>query len=105
MKLRNSLFAVATATALVSGGVAAPAHAEERGTTPPATETGSSIVELFQGSSNSESEEEDTDSGSSDYDLTKAKNWIGVVTAIIGLLGTVITFASKNLGLTLPKLG
>ncbi|MBA4504064.1 hypothetical protein [Corynebacterium sanguinis] len=105
MKLRNSLFAVATATALVSGGVAAPAHAEERGTTPPATETGSSIVELFQGSSNSESEEEDTDSGSSDSDLTKAKNWIGVVTAIIGLLGTVITFASKNLGLTLPKLG
>ena len=105
MKLRNSLFAVATATALVSSGVAVPAHAEERGTTPPATETGSSIVELFQGSSNSESEEEDTDSGSSDSDLTKAKNWIGVVTAIIGLLGTVITFASKNLGLTLPKLG
>ncbi|WP_040422747.1 hypothetical protein [Corynebacterium lipophiloflavum] len=105
MKLRNSLLAVATATALVSGGVAAPAFAAEPGNTGPATETGSSIVERFQGSSNNESEKEDTDSGSSDSDLTKAKNWIGVVTAIIGLLGAVITFASKNLGLTLPKLG
>ncbi|MCT1596599.1 hypothetical protein [Corynebacterium sanguinis] len=103
MKLRNSLLAVVTATALVSGGVAAPAHAQQPAQTTE-QKADPSIGELLQGSSNNESEEEGN--GSSNLDkLNAAKTWISVIAAAIGLLGTIITFATKNFGLTLPKLG
>ncbi|QPK82464.1 hypothetical protein G7Y29_06015 [Corynebacterium qintianiae] len=101
MKLRNSLLAVVTATALVSGGVAAPAHAQtsplealsslssDKGTTEPTT-----------------TPEEEGSSAKDANDIGKSvSTWIGVIAAAIGLLSTILTFATKNLGVTLPKLG
>lgn len=106
MKLRNSLLAVATATALVSGGVAVPAHAQT-----------SPLEALSSLSSNTDTtaptttpeEDESEEEGSSAQEATdiakSVSTWIGVIAAAIGLLSTILTFATKNLGVTLPKLG
>ncbi|MCT1426369.1 hypothetical protein [Corynebacterium sanguinis] len=106
MKLRNSLLAVVTATALVSGGVAAPAHAQA-----------SPLAALSSVSSDTETtaptttpaKGADEKGGSSAQDANdigkSVSTWIGVIAAAIGLLSTILTFATKNLGVTLPKLG
>lgn len=79
MKLlsRKALISVATATAIAAGSLSTPAFAEDK--------TSNEDTSVVKGN------------GSSDSDI-KAKDikeWIGVVSAIIGIITTILTFAGR----------
>ena len=119
MKLfsRKALVAGATAVAVAFAGTSV-ATAEETKT------GGSSVSDLFRGSSSSDSKNDtndDADStedngngeggdgttnpddskGSSDIEAGEITAWISVFTAVIGALGALFSFASKHLGFKL----
>lgn len=79
MKLlsRKALISVATATAIAAGSLSTPAFAED------AEET--SVVKGNGSSSSSDS----------DIKAKDIKEWIGVVSAIIGIITTILTFAGR----------
>ncbi|MBH5298268.1 hypothetical protein [Corynebacterium ulcerans] len=78
MKLlsRKALISVATATAIAAGSLSTPAFAEDKEDTV-VKETGSSS------------------SSDSDIKAKDIKEWIGVVSAIIGIITTILTFAGR----------
>lgn len=108
MKLRNSLLAVATAGAVIAAGVTA--NAQDNTTTEPPTsgaptttvtiasttviETTTVTAEPTTVTETVTAEPTTTANASSDPKQIQA--WIGVATAIIGVLSTLFTFVSKN---------
>ncbi|MBH5299381.1 hypothetical protein EU799_01090 [Corynebacterium silvaticum] len=82
MKLlsRKALISVATATAIAAGSLSTPAFAED------STSTSGTNEVKDKGSSGS------SDSNISAKDI---KEWIGVVSAIIGIITTILTFAGR----------
>ncbi|AKK08915.1 hypothetical protein HCH15_02060 [Corynebacterium testudinoris] len=101
MKLtsRKALVAAATALALTTSGMSAPAFAAE-GDNPPTTAASGSSFDSFPGSSKSEKEgEEGNEQGSSIQNTTadQWKTWIGLFTAIIGALSAGFAFVQKYL--------
>ena len=114
MKIRKGLLAAATAaTVSFSGVVAAPAFADE---TNPKGETTNS-QDQGNGDKNTEDNNDETDQDdeksfgeklkenssddNGDWDPKAIAQWIAVFTAVLGLIGNVLTFAQKNLNL--PK--
>ncbi|MBH5303258.1 hypothetical protein [Corynebacterium ulcerans] len=81
MKLlsRKALISVATATAIAAGSLSTPAFAADQKTTV-GKETGSS------GSS---------DESGSKFNVDDVKKWVAVVSSIIGLITTILTFAGR----------
>lgn len=79
MKLlsRKALISVATATAIAAGSLSTPAFAKDAEETTVVKETGSSS------------------SSDSDIKAKDIKEWIGVVSAIIGIITTILTFAGR----------
>ncbi|AIT89277.1 hypothetical protein [Corynebacterium ulcerans] len=79
MKLlsRKALISVATATAIAAGSLSTPAFAADTEETTVVKETGSSS------------------SSDSDIKAKDIKEWIGVVSAIIGIITTILTFAGR----------
>lgn len=75
MKLlsRKALISVATATAIAAGSLSTPAFAEDKEDT---------VVK-------------ETGSSSSDIKAKDIREWIGVVSAIIGIITTILTFAGR----------
>lgn len=99
MKLRNGMLALATATTLVAGGVTAtPAFAEGRTD----QQTSSLAAPQLEGPSEADGGEGAENPGSSQDSLNQAATAIGFVSALVGLLSTIYTFAQK-LGFTVPK--
>ncbi len=107
MKIRKGILAAATAAAVsVSGVVAAPAFAAEttNGTaTTQGTNTGKNNDDNTDNGKNNDDElsfGEKLKANSSDdqgqWDPKKITAWISVITAVLGLVGTIITFAQKN---------
>ena len=106
MKLfsRKALVAGAAAVALSFAGTSV-ATAEETKT------GGSSVSDLFGGSSFSDSKNDTNDDGDGNGNKNPKKDgssdpkeisaWISVFTAVIGALGALFSFASKNLGFKL----
>lgn len=112
MKIRKSILAAATAaTVSVSGVVAAPAFAAD-----PAPKDDTNVT--AEGKDKPKGEETDEDNteqeksfgqklkdNSSDsdgqWDPKQITAWIAVFTAVLGLIGSVLTFAQKNF--KLPK--
>lgn len=102
MKLtsRKALVAAATALALTTSGMSAPAFAAEGDPTPTPTAASGSSFDSFPGSSKSEKEgEEGNEQGSSIQNTTadQWKTWIGLFTAIIGALSAGFAFVQKYL--------
>lgn len=109
MKIRKGLLAAATAATVSIAGMSAPAFAEEKEASSNVS-LGSSSNKAEKGKGNGETadgEEEEKQSfgefikeNSSDkdgnWDPKQITAWIAVFTAIIGALGTVITFIDKN---------
>ncbi|PME08466.1 hypothetical protein AY498_01050 [Corynebacterium ulcerans] len=79
MKLlsRKALISVATATAIAAGSLSTPAFAEDNN-----NGEGTAVVK-------------ETGSSSSDIKAKDVKDWIGVVSAIIGIITTILTFAGR----------
>ena len=98
MKLfsRKALVAGATAVAVAFAGTSV-ATAEETKT------GGSSVSDLFGGSSFSDSKNDTNDDPKKDgsSDPKEISAWISVFTAVIGALGALFSCASKNLGFKL----
>lgn len=102
MKIRKGLLAAATtATVSISGVVAAPAFAA--GDITPNSSTGAVQTQAQDGQENGTEEQSFGDKlkeGSSDdegnWDPKKITLWIRAFSAILGLIGSVITFAQKN---------
>ncbi|PLW03697.1 hypothetical protein [Corynebacterium ulcerans] len=82
MKLlsRKALISVATATAIAAGSLSTPAFAAD--TTP-----NENVSEVKGNGSSSSSD--------SDIKAKDIKEWIGVVSAIIGIITTILTFAGR----------
>ncbi|BDV26079.1 hypothetical protein VH13_07735 [Corynebacterium ulcerans] len=80
MKLlsRKALISVATATAIAAGSLSTPAFAED-------SQAPSAVVKETGSSSSSDS----------DIKAKDIKEWIGVVSAIIGIITTILTFAGR----------
>lgn len=80
MKLlsRKALISVATATAIAAGSLSTPAFAED-------SQDSSAAVKETGSSSSSDS----------DIKAKDIKEWIGVVSAIIGIITTILTFAGR----------
>ncbi|KPH75237.1 hypothetical protein CpMRi49_06505 [Corynebacterium ulcerans] len=80
MKLlsRKALISVATATAIAAGSLSTPAFAED-------SQDSSAVVKETGSSSSSDS----------DIKAKDIKEWIGVVSAIIGIITTILTFAGR----------
>lgn len=108
MKIRKGILAAATAAAVsVSGVVAAPAFAAETTNGTTTTQgTGKNTDDNTDNGDNGKDKDEELTFGeklkanSSDkdgnWDPKAITAWIGVITAVLGLVGTVITFAQKN---------
>ncbi|WP_296144284.1 hypothetical protein [uncultured Corynebacterium sp.] len=114
MKIRKSILAAATAaTVSVSGVVAAPAFAADE----PAkdenvtTEDNNNDAEGKDGESEGDNEDEgkgnedksfgaklkaNSSDDNGDWDPKAITAWISVFTAVLGLVGSVLTFAQKN---------
>lgn len=90
MKLRTSLAAAATATAVMVSGAAV---ADAAPTVNETAESRSNAAEKAASNNSSSSGEE----GSSiqDMDPNELKSWIAVVTAIVGMLTQILTVASR----------
>lgn len=107
MKLfsRKALVAGAAAVALSFAGTSV-ATAEQKTNT-----GGSSVSDIFGGSSFSDSKNDTNDDGDGNGNKNPKKDgssdpkeisaWISVFTAVIGALGALFSFASKNLGFKL----
>ena len=101
MKIRKGLLAAATAaTVSFSGVVAAPAFAETNNEPTPVVNE-----DTEKGNNNDTAEEEPTfgeklKANSSDkdgnWDPKLIISWIGVFTAVLSAIGTVLTFVQKN---------
>ena len=104
MKIRKGILAAATAAAVsVSGVVAAPAFADTTNGTATTQGTGKNNDDNTDNGKNNDDElsfGEKLKANSSDkdgnWDPKAITAWIGVITAVLGLVGTVITFAQKN---------
>ena len=104
MKIRKGLLAAATAaTVSFSGVVAAPAFAETNNEPTPVVNE-----DTENGGNNDTAEEEPTfgeklkknsSNDKGEWDPKLIISWIGVFTAVLSAIGTVITFAQKNLNL------
>lgn len=105
MKIRKSLLAAATAaTVSFSGVVAAPAFAAEGNNEPtPIAKEGTE-----NGGNNDTAEEEPTfgeklkknsSNDKGEWDPKLIISWIGVFTAVLSAIGTVLTFVQKNFDL------
>ena len=111
MKIRKSILAAATAaTVSVSGVVAAPAFAADE----PAKDEN---VTTEDNNNNNESEDnedegkgkedksfgaklkENSSDRDGDWDPKAITTWISVFTAVLGLIGSVLTFAQKHFDL------
>lgn len=82
MKLlsRKALISVATATAIAAGSLSTPAFAEDQ--------TSNEDTSVVKGNGSSSSSD-------SDIKAKDIKEWIGVVSAIIGIITTILTFAGR----------
>lgn len=82
MKLlsRKALISVATATAIAAGSLSTPAFAEDK--------TSNEDTSVVKGNGSSSSSD-------SDIKAKDIKEWIGVVSAIIGIITTILTFAGR----------
>ena len=91
MKLRTSLAAAATATAVMVSGVAVADAA------PTVNDTAESKSKDSDKKTIKDSLSSSNEEGSSIEDMTpeELKSWIAVVTAIIGMLTQVLSIASK----------
>lgn len=107
MKLtsRKALVAAATALALTTSGMSAPAFAEE--TTPPSTTVASTTPtptpepekkdDFFSGLSSNNKDGEDKGSSTDKKSVDDWKAWIGLFTAIVGALSAGFAFVQKYL--------
>ena len=89
MRTNKMALAAATATAVALGSLATPAMAAETGVVKvngTATTTGTTNTGKIHAESGS---------SLSDLDPKEIKEWLGVVTAVLSILGTVATFALK----------
>ncbi|GAB3591147.1 hypothetical protein CFAEC_07875 [Corynebacterium faecale] len=110
MKLfsRTSLVAFGTAAAVAASALTAPAFAEDESTTPAATTTVTATTTTSATTPADTTTQESTTvtatrtvtatptpdaSGSSDMD--NVNDWIKIITAVIGALTTILTFASN----------
>lgn len=94
MKLRASLAAAATATAVMVSGAAAADAAPTVNDTVESTSTESEkTTKTTQGGLSSSADEE----GSSVEDLSpgEIKSWIAVITTVVGLLTQILSVASR----------
>ncbi|ALU19620.1 hypothetical protein AK970_05570 [Corynebacterium pseudotuberculosis] len=105
MKLlsRKALVSVVTATAVAAGSLSAPAIAEDKEQTPTASSL-ASLKDLLSSSSSSEDTAADSTKGTATAtakkkDATKifedVKAWVGIISAVLGILTTIITFSGK----------
>ena len=107
MKIRKGLLAAATAAAVsFSGAVAAPAFAETTNTGTGTTNTNTTDTTDNGGKekpkkSFGETMKENSSDKDGNWDPKAITAWISVFTAILGLIGTVITFSQKHINL--PK--
>ncbi|AKA96789.1 hypothetical protein [Corynebacterium ulcerans] len=83
MKLlsRKALISVATATAIAAGSLSTPAFAET------ANGTSQNVSEVKEPGSSSSSD--------SKFNVDDVKKWVAVVSSIIGLITTILTFAGR----------
>lgn len=96
MKIRKGILAAATAaTVSVSGVVAAPAFAADETTTATPTTT-ATATDTEEEQSFGEKLKANSSDKDGNWDPKAITAWIGVITAVLGLVGTVITFAQKN---------
>lgn len=100
MKLRKGFLAAATAASIVAAGVAAPAHADEPGTTT-AEETTTQVTPTPEpGSSAAFGSSENFSELNSKDKAETIKTWLSVATAVIGVLSAVATFVAKFIPLS-----
>ncbi|AKP08827.1 Hypothetical protein Cp262_1164 [Corynebacterium pseudotuberculosis] len=103
MKLlsRKALVSVVTATAVAAGSLSAPAIAQDKAETPAASSL-ASLKDMLSSSSSSEDTATDSTTGTTTgkkKDATKifedVKAWVGIISAVLGILTTIITFSGK----------
>lgn len=94
MKLRTSLAAVATATAVTLSGAAA---ADAAPTVNETVESQSNATEQEDATTLGNLSSSSSEEGSSIEDMTldELKSWIAVVTAVVGILTQILTIATK----------
>ncbi|MEX3503899.1 hypothetical protein [Corynebacterium sp. LK2510] len=107
MQFRKGFLAAATATAVLAGGLAAPAQAEENNapvvdatikvetTTPEKTETTDTESKGSADDFSSQIGSSDFADKTSKEQADEIKSWLSVITAIIGVLTAVGGFAVK----------
>lgn len=95
---RKSLVAVATAVAVATGSMAAPAMAEDA-TPAPTSQQGTNQTPGSEDPAKSKSIVSQISSGSSDengkLDTEKITDWIGVITTVVTTLSALITLVTK----------
>ncbi|AEG83988.1 hypothetical protein [Corynebacterium ulcerans] len=91
MKLlsRKALISVATATAIAAGSLSTPAFADTAN-----GGSGSGQNQQVKTPSNDGSSGSSDESGSK-FDIENVKKWVAVVSSIIGLITTILTFAGR----------
>ena len=82
---RKSLVAVATAVAVATGSMAAPAMAEDNASASNPPKSNSIVSQIFSGSSD--------ENGKLDTEQITA--WIGVITTVVTTLSALITLVTK----------
>lgn len=98
MKLlsRKALISVATATAIAAGSLSTPAFATEE----TKGSSASDIKSIFSSSSSTDTEtttgtSNTTSKKSTEKILDEVKAWVGIISAVIGVLTTILTFSGK----------
>lgn len=92
MRTNKMALAAATATAVALGSLATPAMAAETGVV---KVNGNATATTNTGKAATGTAQVTSGSSLSDLDPKEIKEWLGVVTAVLSILGTVATFALK----------
>ena len=94
MQFRKGIVAAATAAAVLTSGVSvAVAEETKEGTTQPTTPT--PTPQKQNQPNNTTNQKKDEGSSAKDMSPKEIQDWIAVVTAVIGLLGTLFAFGQK----------